>query len=150
MKSRFLVGLAMSVLLDGSANAADLTRPAVVYPTTNVAYVDWTGCYVGANGGGLWANIAWNAIGADLGSSTAGGTLGGAQGNCSYQVGSWVFGLVGDYDWTNIDSDGTNFLAAGLSDETRIRWLASIGGRVGYTWNRFLAYVKAGGASVDR
>ena len=26
----------------------------------------------------------------------------------------------------------------------------SIGGRVGYTWDRFLGYVKAGGASVER
>ena len=68
-----------------------------------------------------------------------------AQGGCNYQVGK-----VGDYDWANIDSSGTNFLVAGLSDETRIKSLASIAGRLGYTWDRLLGYIKAGGASVDR
>ena len=57
MKSLFLISLAMSVLLGSSANAADLTRPAVVYPTTTVAYFTWTGCYLGGNGGGLRAYI---------------------------------------------------------------------------------------------
>jgi len=150
MKSLFLISLAISVSLGSSANAADLTRPAVVYPTTTVAYFTWTGCYLGGNGGGFRANITWNALGADVGSNAAGGTLGGIQGGCNYQVGNWVFGLVGDYDWANIDSSGTNFLVAGLSDETRIKSLASIAGRLGYTWDRFLGYVKAGGASVDR
>jgi hypothetical protein len=32
----------------------------------------------------------------------------------------------------------------------RIKSLTSIAGRVGYTWDHFLGYVKAGGASVDR
>jgi outer membrane immunogenic protein len=150
MKRLFVAGLAVTALLGGSANAADLTRPVLVYQPAAVAYFTWTGCYVGGNVGGVWANIAWNALGADLGSNTAAGLVGGAQGGCNYQVGSWVFGLVGDYDWTNIDSNGTNFLVAGLSEQTRIRSLASIAGRVGYAWDRFLGYVKAGGATVER
>ena len=152
MKSLSLsrIGVAVSMLLGSSVNAADLPRPAVVYPTTTVAYFTWTGCYVGANVGGLWSNIDWNALGADLGTNPASGIAGGVQGGCNYQVGPWVIGLVSDYDWTSANSNDTTFLVAGLSDQARIKSLASIAGRLGYTWDRLLGYIKAGGASVDR
>jgi outer membrane immunogenic protein len=152
MKSLSLsgIGVAVSMLLGSSVNAADLPRPAVVYPTTTTAYLGWTGCYAGANVGGLWSNIDWNALGADLGTNPASGIAGGVQAGCNYQAGPWVIGLVGDYDWTSAGSNGSNFLVAGLSDQARIRSLASIAGRVGYAWDRFLGYVKAGGASVER
>jgi hypothetical protein len=33
-----------------------------------------------------------------------------------------------------------------LTDQTQIKSLGSVTGRVGYSWDRFLAYVKGGGA----
>jgi hypothetical protein len=96
MKSPSLscIGVAVSTLLGSSVNAADLARPAVVYPTTTVGYFTWTGCYVGANVGALWSNIDGNALGADLGTNRASGIAGGVQGGCNYQVGPWVIGLA--------------------------------------------------------
>jgi outer membrane immunogenic protein len=156
MKRLFLAGLAVTALFGGSANAADLTRP-LVYQAPVIAYFTWTGCYVGGNVGTLRANTDWTdqipgdpAFGADFGSHTASGAIGGVQAGCNYQVGGWVFGLQGDYDWTNASGNNANFLAAALSDQTQIKSLASGTGRVGYAWDRFLGYVKGGGASVQR
>jgi outer membrane immunogenic protein len=157
MKSRFLAGLAVTALVGGSANAADLARPAPIYQPPAIAYFTWTGCYIGGNVGVLWANTDWidripgdPAFGADFGSHTASGAIGGVQAGCNYQVGVWVLGLQGGYDWTNASGNNANFLAAALSDQTQVKTLASVTGRVGYAWDRFLGYVKAGGASVRR
>ncbi len=82
----------------------------------------------------------------DFGSNTASGALGGLQGGCNYQVGAWVFGIQGDYDWTNANNTTANVIFPVVTDQTQIKSLGSVTGRVGYSWDRFLAYVKGGGA----
>jgi outer membrane immunogenic protein len=150
MKKLLLAGLAVTVLFGGSASAADLARPIPqVYapPPPVVAYFTWTGCYVGGNVGGIWARSDWNdTIVGDFGTNTTSGVLGGAQAGCNYQVGGWVFGIQGDYDWSNANSTTGNVIFPALSDKSQVKSLASVTGRVGYAWDRFLGYVKAGGA----
>jgi outer membrane immunogenic protein len=161
MKKLLLVGAAATALLGGSANAADLARPAPVYapPPVVVPLFTWTGCYVGGNVGGIWAADTWSdSVFGGFGSSSASGALGGAQVGCNYQVGAWVFGIQGDYDWTNANSNSANAIipalvggaaVVGLSDSTTHNSLASVTGRVGYSWDRLLGYVKAGGAWLN-
>ncbi len=106
----------------------------------------WTGCYVGGNGGGLWAKKDWSSslTGVAIASQDISSWLAGIQAGCNYQVSTWVFGVQGDYDWTNAKADTTDFF--GATDHTNIKSLASVTGRVGYAWDRFLGYVKGGGA----
>jgi outer membrane immunogenic protein len=151
MRKLLLASIGVAALSAGSANAADLARPAQIYrPVAYVPLFTWTGCYVGGNVGGVWGMNDWNdAILGDFGSNSATGALGGLQAGCNYQINnsSWVFGIQGDYDWTNVNNTNQVPLFPSVSDQTQIKSLASITGRVGYTfWPQFLGYVKAGGA----
>ena len=108
----------------------------------------------GGNVGGLWARKDWTdatpgnrTFGQAIGSHDVDSWLGGVQAGCNYQfAGGWVVGVQGDYDWTDAKGSSADLLAAGLTEQTRIRSLASVTGRVGYAWDRFLGYVKGGGA----
>ena len=104
MKTMSLAGLALIALLGNAASAADLpiAQPVPVYRTP----VYFTGCYVGGNIGGGWSWAGYNdptsqfglGIGADLGTHQTAGFVGGGQGGCDYQVGSFVFGIQGLFD----------------------------------------------------
>jgi outer membrane immunogenic protein len=154
MKKFFLATVALSALIAAPAVAADLAVKAPVYKAAPPVYVyNWTGCYVGGNVGGLWARKDWTlrqpgpSFGQPLGSHDADSWLGGVQGGCNYQfAGGWVVGIQGDYDWTDAKGSNADLVAIGFTDHTRIRSLASVTGRVGYAWDRFLGYVKGGGA----
>jgi outer membrane immunogenic protein len=132
----------------GAVFAADLPVKAPVYRAPPpVAFFSWTGCYVGGNVGGLWARSDWtNLNGTSLGGHDADGWLGGVQAGCNYQVDRWVFGVQGDYDWARAKGSSPDAAIIGDSDETKIKSLASVTGRVGYAWDRLLVYVKGGGA----
>ena len=86
---------------------------------------------------------------AAYGSHDANGWLGGVQAGCNYQIGGWVFGIQGDYDWANAEgnsSDALNtaFFGVPYTDSSKVKSLASVTGRIGYAWDRFLGYVKGG------
>jgi outer membrane immunogenic protein len=166
MKKLSLAAAAVSILFTGAALAADL--PARTYTKAPapmpVAVFTWTGCFVGGNAGGLWAQKGWRvapgdpsigvagiAVGSPFGSQDVNSWLGGAQVGCDYQfAGNWVVGIQADYDWSNgsgraVDLVNNAFFAAtGWRDESRIQSLGSVTGRVGYAWDRFLGYVKGG------
>jgi outer membrane immunogenic protein len=155
MKKILLAATALTIA-GGAAFAADLAvRPAPVYRPAPVAVAPlftWTGCYVGANGGGIWAKSEWNdPFFGTFGNSTASGGLGGLQGGCNYQVGAFVLGIQGDYDWARANTDNTNVILTNafgptFTNHTEVKSLASVTGRVGYSWDRFMLYAKGGGA----
>ena len=87
---------------------------------------------------------------AESGDHDVNGWLGGVQAGCDYQfAGRWVIGIQGDYAWTNAEASHVSLLDPSLTIQTRIESLASVTGRLGYAWDRFLGYVK-GGAAWER
>jgi outer membrane immunogenic protein len=162
MRKLALAGTALTVLLGGSAMAADLAvrpPPPVYRPVPVVVPIyTWSGCYVGGNGGGVWVKKDFTLtattpfvgfdgfpVGSSLGSHDVSSGIGGLQAGCNYQAGGFVVGIQGDYDW--MDATGSHadpFFATTVSSNAKS--LASVTGRVGYAWDRFLGYVKAGGA----
>ncbi len=152
MKKFLLTGVALSALIAGPAMAADLPVRAPVYkaPPPVPVYFSWTGCYFGGHVGGLWAKKDWTYVtfpaGVAAGSHDADDIIGGVQVGCNYQVGQVVFGIQGDYGWTDAHGSHNDLFFAGFTDHSRIRSLASVTGRIGYAWDRFLGYVKGGGA----
>ena len=152
MKKILLAGTALATLVSGSAMAADL-RPAraPIYTKAPMAPAfSWTGCYVGGNAGGLWSNETWSraTTGAAQSIQNTSGGLAGGQIGCNYQVGTWVFGIQGDYDWANASGSTADASFLGGTDQSNVNSLASVTGRAGYAWDRFLGYVKGGGAWV--
>jgi outer membrane immunogenic protein len=157
MKKPFLASVALAALITAPAIAADLRRPVYPPPAPQPTVVipiqiwTWTGCYVGGHVGGLWAGKEFvDAALAESGDHDVNGWLGGVQAGCDYQfAGRWVIGIQGDYAWTNAEASHVSLLDPSLTIQTRIESLASVTGRLGYAWDRFLGYVK-GGAAWER
>jgi outer membrane immunogenic protein len=160
MKKQLLVGAALLAAIPSAAMAADLSRPApapapVYTKAPPPMFYNWSGCYVGANGGGGWAHkvsTTTAAFGAFPGGSTQGtldisGGVIGAQVGCNYQFSpSWVVGVQGDWDWSGASGSFTDAVFAGITDTIKVKSVGSVTGRLGYAWDRALLYVKGGGA----
>jgi outer membrane immunogenic protein len=146
MKRLVLAGISAlaAVTVMGSANAADIARRQAM-PTKAPAYVqayNWTGFYIGINGGGGFGRSDFSAPLSSGRFNTSGANVGGTIGY-NWQMNQTVFGIEGDGDWSNIRGSS----ACGLTTcETRNDWLATARGRLGYSFDRFMPYVTGGAA----
>lgn len=158
MKTLLLATVA-AVGLSTAAGAADLSRrmpvkaPPVAAP---VPIFTWTGCYIGAHVGGGWAHKQWSDpdgtifdAGTVFVDHDPDGFLGGGQIGCDYQTGPWVFGLEGQASWADLKKD-SNFDIPTLigpitvTGSSKINFIATVTGRVGYAFDRALIYAKGG------
>lgn len=152
MNKNLLLAAVSFVALSAAAPAvaADLAaRPYTKAPPAAIAAVyDWSGFYIGINGGGGSAHASWDLVGfGPEGSHDAtGGTVGGQVGY-RLQSGQWVFGVEGQGNWADFSGDNISAVS-GFSNRTKIDSFGLITGQVGYTWNNVLAYVKGGAAVV--
>jgi len=131
----------------GAAMAADM--PVKAPPPAPVYAYSWTGCFFGGNGGGVWLRKEYSVAGATFGSHDANSWLAGVQVGCDYQfAGGFVIGIQADYDWMNAGGTHLDGLPGilGVTHASSARSLASVTGRLGYAWDRFLLYVRGGGA----
>src|SRR5260221_11414436 len=159
-------GLA-ALSLAAPASAADLAaRPYTKAPPPMIAAVyDWSGFYIGINGGGGWSHKCWATTppvtivgfavvvvppGSEGCHNASGGVVGGQLGY-RWQSGAWVFGLEGQGDWASIKGSNVSIYApfALNSNRTKIDAIGLITGQVGYAWNNVLFYVKGGAMGVN-
>lgn len=135
---------AVAALLLGSlaAQAADLPQPSYKAPAyVGPSYANWTGFYVGINGGYGWGTSDWDfpAVSTDPSGAVYGGTIG-----YNFQTGTWVWGLEGDFDGTSMKG---SIACGGFTCESKLPWLATGRLRLGYAgWNNWLPYITGGGA----
>src|SRR5689334_25056294 len=110
----------MMMINTGPANAADIARRQAM-PMKAPAYYapyNWTGFYVGINGGGGWGKSDWtNAAGSTGSFDVSGGLVGGTIGY-NWQASQWVFGLEGDIDWSDIRGSTSSGICR--SEERRV------------------------------
>lgn len=150
MKKLLLAGVAIIALGSASAQAADIQRRQM--PAKAPAYLppppyNWTGFYVGINGGGGFGHSDFSAPFSTGSFNTSGGLVGDTLGY-NWQMGQAVFGLEGDADWSNIR--GSAVCGGGVTVcEMRNDWLGTFRGRLGYAFDRFLPYVTGGLAVGD-
>src|SRR4029077_16353207 len=115
MKRFVAAGLGFLALAAMPASAADLPRGTPYKAPAYVAQYNWTGFYLGINGGGGRGDSEWNNYG--ISKKPSGGMIGLPRGYNWQAPGSpGVFGLEGYIDWTNIKDASA---CGGLICETR-------------------------------
>ena len=131
------------------AFAADLAaRPYTKAPPMMMAAYDWSGFYIGLNGGGATSHNCWSFGGASEGCHDAtGGTVGGQIGY-RWQQGPVVFGVEAQGNWADFKGDNASLLFA-TRNQTKIDAFGLFTGQVGYSFNNVLLYVKGGAAVTD-
>jgi outer membrane immunogenic protein len=156
MKKFLLVTTAAIALGAAPAVAADLpARPYTKAPPPIVAPIyDWSGFYIGINGGGGSSHKCWDDLTLVFARSegchnATGGTFGGQIGY-RWQMSSWVFGLEAQGNWSDFRGDNISVLfPADFRNQSRIDSFGLFTGQIGYAWNNALLYVKGGAAVTD-
>jgi outer membrane immunogenic protein len=143
------LGLTVSV----PAIAADLAAaPYTKAPMITPVY-DWSGYYVGLNGGGGSSHQCWDFVGAGTlpseGCHNATGGTAGALLGYRWQSTNWLFGVEAQANWADFSGDNVSTLIPAQRNRSQIDAFGLITGQVGYAWNNALFYVKGGGAIVD-
>lgn len=139
---KVLLALTALAAFTGSAAAADLgARPYTKAPAVVAPVASWTGCYIGAGGGGAYTMNDHNEFVTATGLPASANVTTGARGwfgtvgaGCDYQVDRFVFGLFGDYDFMDVKGDiAYDGQRAPMSTGSQKQdWQWSVGGRVGY------------------
>src|SRR6202790_3816817 len=139
-----LGAIAALVLGTTAASAADLPLKTKALPP--VAIYDWTGFYIGIEGGGsLGTSNHEDRLDNPytLGYNVKGGLVGGTVGY-NWQMSSFVFGLEGDLSWVSEvgthPDDGPVVGNVAFSSSTKENWLATARARFGYAVNNLLFY----------
>jgi outer membrane immunogenic protein len=130
------VGLAALASFSGIAAGADLRPAPYAVAPYALPYYNWTGFYVGVNGGGAWGSSQWAGFSTF---NTSGGLIGGTVGY-NRQFGQVVVGVEGDLDWANIQGGGICTFACQTTD----KWLGTVRGRVGSAIDRWMPYAPGG------
>jgi outer membrane immunogenic protein len=156
MKKVLLITIGvMAVGIAAPASAADLAaKPYVKAPPPVAAIYDWTGFYIGINGGGgsthncfdLVSDVFGDLPGAEGCNNATGGTAGGQIGYRWQTGGGWVWGIEGQGNWADFSSSRQSLLFPTTTLNYKVDSFGLITGQVGYAWNNVLFYVKGGAA----
>jgi outer membrane immunogenic protein len=134
-------------------------------PPAAVAAVDWSGFYIGGNGGGATSRKCWDAnpftinlqfippftiAGPEGCHDATGGTVGGQVGY-RWQRAAFVFGVEAQGNWANLEGSNPSPIAFfnGFANRSRIDAIGLFTGQVGYAWNALLLYAKGGAAVTN-
>jgi len=152
---KFLLGTVGLVALGmvTPASAADLAaRPYTKAPPPVVAPIyDWSGFYIGGNGGWGQTRNCWDFVGVagtifSDGCRERSGGLAGGQLGYRWQANQFVFGLEAQGDWADLSSSRVSLLNPLFSTNTKTDGIGLFTGQIGYAWNAALLYFKGGGA----
>ena len=154
---KFLLGAVGVIALGMAAPAAAADMAARPYKAAPVPYAapmyDWSGFYIGANGGWGDSRNCWGVVTlaagtiADGCSTRSGGVLGGQLGY-RWQSGQFVFGLEGQGDWADLSGSRVSLNFPAFRTGARVDAVGLITGQIGYAWNNSLFYLKGGAATV--
>jgi outer membrane immunogenic protein len=173
---RWKQGLGMKTffLLAALTGAAAMTATASAAPlTTTAPPYSWTGFYVGGDIGGAYQhgrgtsnffqNTAVTALASNIQQQSPknSSVIGGIHAGFNWQFApSWVIGIEGDWQWarlrdsfcrqTDIDGVACSDTNVGFATiESKTPWIATVRGRFGWTFDRWMVYGTGGVAFAD-
>jgi outer membrane immunogenic protein len=159
MKTAFLTSASIAaVLLATGAQAADLgRRPVYKAAPPPVSVWSWTGVYVGANVGAVRGRSTIdngppgiNGLWLPGPSSNNGtGFIGGLQAGYNWQISQAVIGIEGDISWSSLSRSTTVLTTGPDIYSSRLTWLGTIRGRLGWAFDRVLVYGTGGVAFAN-
>lgn len=161
-----MIVAAIGLGVSQAALAADM--PAKAFALKTAAY-NWSGFYAGGNVGYGWGSGAspnlslvdttgvgltgfFNAGGFPIGAVNPSGAIGGAQVGYNWQTSTTVYGLVADFQASDMHKQGAfasvapvppNLVATTTLDR-RIDWFGTVRGKFGYAMQNWLAYGTGG------
>jgi outer membrane immunogenic protein len=147
---KFLLSTTILAALTGSAVAADMAVKAPPPAPLPVIY-NWTGFYIGANGGWGSSHNCWDFVtvaGTVFGDGCrdrSGGVIGGQIGY-RWQANQFVFGLEAQGDWADITSTRVALADPTFSTRVKTDGIGLFTGQLGWAWDAALLYVKGGAA----
>jgi outer membrane immunogenic protein len=145
-----IIAVASSVVFAQAASAADMPVKAVP-PVSPPPVYNWTGFYVGGHVGYLWGrtHVEEEGVVIEDGAATN-GVIGGALAGYNWQYNQFVFGLEGDFGWTNANGTGLAVvIPTQLPNTYDFNWTSHVRGRFGYAADRWLFFVAGGLAIAD-
>jgi outer membrane immunogenic protein len=149
MRRLIVAALSIAALYGAPAHSADLAvkAPAYVAPTP---VANWTGFYVGIEGGGNWGRSTHDYLpfGTHGPFDVSGGLVGGTIGY-NQQMGQFLAGIEGDLSWASSSGStpgAPTSLCTGGPCTTKLTWLSTVRGRLGYVAGMWLPYITGGGA----
>jgi outer membrane immunogenic protein len=157
MKRAVIAAFALLAFALGTrlAGAADLpVGPAPAAPYLPPPFT-WTGFYLGGNIGGAWAQDGWSdsLFGLTWNNSTNNGRfIGGGEAGFNYQMGYFVIGVEGDFDWVANHNNSTTVVIPTSANAVQVvsndSWISTLAARFAFAADRWLIYAKAGGGWV--
>jgi outer membrane immunogenic protein len=151
MKKVLLSTVALFALAAPAAAADLAARPYTKAPPAPIAVVyDWSGFYIGVNGGWGSSRKCWDFVDPVFGGpegchDATGGTAGGQIGY-RWQASSWVFGLEAQGNWADFKGSNISLLDPTLRNQSRVDAFGLFTGQVGWAANNVLFYIKGGAA----
>ncbi|WP_424629111.1 outer membrane protein [Bradyrhizobium sp. SYSU BS000235] len=149
----------INALVVGSDVRASVFRAGLNYRIGGTGFyapepiANWSGFYIGGNGGG---GTALNRSSLDLaGGATINklnlspdGYLGGAQIGYNWQAANWVYGLEADIQGSSLHDDRVCLFGCStaqfVSFDQKLQWFGTVRGRVGYSLGSTLFYATGG------
>jgi outer membrane immunogenic protein len=158
MKSSLFAGVSLGVVaLAAGAQAADLpARPAYKAPALPPAAWSWSGFYVGANVGAVFDQgsiaddpssfVPW--LNGATHSNNSAGVIGGLEAGYNWQWTNFVLGIEADISGSSLNhSESFAVPFGGPAPDTynsKLTWLGTVRGRVGWAFDRVLVFGTGG------
>lgn len=138
------IGCAAPALADGMPRTAATTAPAYAYPAPEALFYNWSGVYIGAHIGAMNASgsgtfddgtaVAFSAQDASF--------VGGGHVGLQFQLRELVLGA--EYSYSALSASLGSPISTGYTVTTKLKDLQIVSGKIGYAYQNYLFYGKAG------